>query len=358
MTSMTQSERIVIGGVDTHAATHHCAVIDTLGRHLGDREFPATRRGYRDLIGWLSSHGRVQAVGVEGTGSYGAELSRTLRHQGLDVTEVNRPDRAARRARGKSDPIDAYAAAGAVLSGRATATPKTRDGIVEAIRVLRVARTSAVKARTQALNQARQLIVTGPDVLRARLAGLTKTTLGPACAGLRPGPDRSDPETATKTALRSLGRRIATLTAEITALDTDLTALTKQAAPQLLAINGVGVEVAGQILVTAGDNPERLHTEAAFAHLCGVAPIPASSGQRHRHRLNRGGDRAANCALHIIVLSRMASDARTRAYVTRRTTEGLSTKDIIRCLKRHVAREIYHALTRTPTTTTTYTTAA
>jgi len=253
--------------------------------------------------------------------------------------------------RGKSDPIDAYAAATAVASGRATGTPKQREGIAEAIRALRVPLRSAVKARTQAINQARQLLVTAPEALRASLRDRTWLDLARACAQLRPV-DLSDPRQATKAALRHLGRRILTLCSEIEALNGALKDLTARAAPELIALKGVGPDVAGQLLATTGDNPDRLRSEAAFAHLCGVAPIPASSGRKDRHRLNRGGDRAANRALHTIVLCRMSWDQRTRAYVERRTRQGLSKKDIIRCLKRYVVREVYKTLTMPPTTST------
>ncbi|MPV38960.1 IS110 family RNA-guided transposase, partial [Georgenia subflava] len=340
---MTDQHLEVIAGVDTHGQTHHAAVVDGLGRHLADKEFAATGAGYRQLMTWLGSHGTVAAVGVEGTGAYGAELARVLTRSGLRVVEVDRPDRKTRRLRGKSDPIDAYAAATAVASGRATGTPKTRDGIVEAIRALRVPRRSAIKARTQAINQARQLLVTAPEALRAQLRGLSATELARTCARLRPD-DLADPTGATKAALRRLGRRILALAEEIAELDAELKTLTTQAAPALLARMGVGTDVAGQLLATAGDNPDRLRSEAAFAHLCGVSPIPASSGRRDRHRLNRGGDRAANHALHTIALSRMRWDSRTKAYVQRRTKQGLSKKDIMRCLKRHIARDIYRAL--------------
>jgi transposase len=344
MTIMPDHSTHVIGGVDTHGEAHHAAVIDPLGRHLADREFPATTAGYRNLESWLRSHGTVTAVGIEGTGAYGAELARTLTRSGLKVIEVDRPDRKTRRLRGKSDPIDAYAAAKAVTSGRSTGTPKTRDGIVEAIRALRVPHRSAVKARTQAINQARQLLVTAPESVRAPLRNRSWLDLARASAKLRSA-DLSDPAGATKAALRRLGRRILALTDEIEELNQALADLTTRAAPELLALKGVGPNVAGQLLATTGDNPERLNSEAAFAHLCGVAPIPASTGRKDRHRLNRGGDRAANHALHTIVLCRMRWDPRTRDYVERRTQQGLSKKDIMRCLKRYVAREVYKTLT-------------
>jgi transposase len=342
---MTHNAPEITGGVDTHGLTHHAAVVDSVGRHQADREFPATIGGYRALLDWMRSHGTLTAVGVEGTGAYGAELSRVLTAAGVTVIDVDRPDRKTRRMKGKSDPIDAYAAAIAVLSGRATGIPKSRDGVVEAVRVLRTARRSAVKARTQAINQIRGLLVSAPAILREQTTGLDRATLIRTLAALRPGQDLSNPLTATRATLRRLARRHQAMDAEITDLDAQIGPLVEQAAPALLRLFGVGPETAGQLLSTAGDNPERMRSEAAFAHLAGVAPIPASSGRTHRHRLNRGGDRAANNALHTITLVRMRYDDRTRDYVERRTKQGLSKKEIMRCLKRFVAREIYRALT-------------
>jgi transposase len=344
MTSMTRTEGSVTGGVDTHGQTHHAAAIDHVGRQLGDREFPATPAGYRALTGWLRGHGRLERVGVEGTGAYGAALTRHLHAEGVVVVEVDRPDRKARRAQGKSDPLDAFAAARAALCGAATGTPKQRDGRIEAIRALRVARRGAIKARTQAMNQLRALLLTGPAQLREQLRHLSPTDLIRTCARSRPSADLAEPEQALKMALRRLARRHQHLTEEIRDADTDLRNLVTAAGPRLLALHGVGIDVAGQLLTTAGDNPDRLHSEAAFAHLCGVAPIPASSGRTHRHRLNRGGDRAANNALHTITLCRLRYDPRTHAYVTKRTKDGLSKTEIIRCLKRYIAREIYTLL--------------
>jgi transposase len=343
----------VFVGVDTHADTHHVAVVDQLGRHLGDREFPADPGGYRSLLDWIASFGSVAAVGVEGTGTYGAQLGRVLTAAALAVLEVNRPDRATRRANGKSDPVDAYAAAQAVASGRAAGVPKSRDGIVESIRCLRVARRSAVKAKTQCINQIRGLLITGPMDLREQMKPLGTAALIQGLARLRPGTDLSTPIAATKLTLRSLARRHIALSEEIGELDAVLDELTTKASPGLLAKTGVGTEVAGELLVTAGDNPERLRSEASFAHLAGVAPIPASSGRTNRHRLNRGGDRAANRALHTVAVVRLKYDERTRAYARRRTAEGLSKKDIMRCLKRAIAREIYQELTRPTGFTTT-----
>ncbi|PSK80112.1 transposase [Murinocardiopsis flavida] len=334
----------VVGGIDTHTDLHQAAVIDGIGRHLATKRFETTPEGYRQLLDWLDSHGEVLAVGVEGTGAYGAEIARFLTANEVTVVEVDRPDRKARRDNGKSDPIDAYGAATAVLSGRAGGIPKTRDGIVEAIRALRVVRKSAVKARTQTINQIRTLIVTAPSVVRDKLRGLSSRELVDTLARSRPAGGLDDPASAVKTALRRLARRYQALDEEIKDADEEIGPLVTKAAPKLIALAGVGPETAGQLPASAGDNPDRLRSEAAFAHLCGAAPVPASSGRTNRHRLNRGGDRQANNALHTIVLVRMKYDQRTRDYVARRTAEGMAKKDVIRCLKRFVAREIYRHL--------------
>jgi transposase len=349
MTSMTSASVIVTVGVDTHSDVHHAAVIDAVGRPLADAGFPTTPAGYDRLLAWAQEHGEIQAFGIEGTGAYGAALARHLRAAGQQVIEVDRPDRRTRRQRGKSDPIDAYAAAAAVLSGAAAGIPKTRDGRVEAIRTLRLARRSAIKARTQAINQLKAVVLTGPADLRLTLAGQTTRELLASCRRLRSatGPLGALPDpvlAATKTTLRRLARRIAALTEEIEGLDADLRPLVSATAPALMTVYGVGAEVAAQLLTTAGDNPDRLHSEAAFAQLCGTAPLPASSGRTTRYRLNRGGDRHANYALHIIALVRLSSHPPTQAYAARRRAEGLSKPEIIRCLKRYIAREIHHAL--------------
>ena len=339
--------RRVVGGIDTHSQTHHAAVQLMNGARIADAQFPVTTEGYARLLAWMRSFGRLRAAGVEGTGSYGAGLARYLREQGVEVIEVNRPDRRQRRAKGKSDPLDASAAADAVLSGRASAVPKAGDGIVEAIRALHVTRAGAVKPRTAAINELKGLLVTAPAALREQLAGSGTPALILSCARLRPSGDPASPAHATRTALRSLARRYQALTAEAATLGTQLAALITTGRPGLTAIGGVGTETAAQLLITCGDNPDRLRSEAAFAALCGVSPIPASSGKTNRHRLNRGGDRQANRALYMIILGRMGWCPRTRAYVQRRTTQGHTTKEIIRTLKRYLAREIYKALTST-----------
>lgn len=343
----------VAGGVDTHSDTHTAAVVDAAGRMLGHRQFPTTAAGYRQLLAWLRTFGTLLVVGVEGTGVYGAGLARHLTAEGVAMVDVDRPDRKARRFAGKSDPLDAEAAARAALAGVRTGIPKLRSGEVEALRNLRVARRSAVDQRADCQRQIKALIVTTVEPLRAQLRGLTGTRLIHTCAGLRPDRARiGDPEQAAKTALRSLAGRHVALTEEIDELDKLIEPLVTAINPELMTCNGVGADVAGQLLVTVGENAGRVHSEAAFAMLCGVAPIPASSGKTHRHRLNRGGDRQANAALYRVVLCRLRWDPRTRAYVERRTKEGLSKKDIIRCLKRMIARELYYVL-RPPTHTAT-----
>jgi transposase len=343
--SMAPKKRVVTGGVDTHSRTHHAAALDATGRLLGDAQFPATAAGYAELLGWFRRFGTVVKVGVEGTGAYGAGLARYLTGHGVPVVEVDRPDRKTRRSKGKSDPIDAIAAARSTLSGEASTTPKARTGPVEAIRALRVARRGAVKARTAALNQLHGLIAAAPEAVRADLTDHTGAALLARCSKLSFDQARlADPVEATKAALAAVAGRITALTTEIATADRQLTPVVASVAPRTTALFGAGPEVAGQLLTTAGDNPDRLRSEAALAHLCGAAPIPASSGNTSRHRLNRGGDRAANHALYTIVLCRMRYDPRTRAYAHRRRREGLTKKEIIRCLKRYVVRDVYTAL--------------
>lgn len=351
----------VWGGVDTHGTTHVAAAVDQLGRLLGTGSFAATAAGYRVLHRWLGGFGPLLAVGVEGTGSYGAGLARSLSAAQVVVVEVDRPDRSTRRRAGKDDELDAISAARAVAAGTASGIPKTRTGAVEAIRALRVARAGAIKARTAALNQLKDLRLCAPEPLRARLTDLSLPVLArtvaawrvpapgaPSRAGARPSArpvqTLADPGTATRIAMRAIGRRVAELNTEVAALDTDLYALVTTTAPALMALFGAGVDTAGQLLVTAGDNPDRLHSEAALARLLGIAPIPASSGTTTRHRLHRGGDRAGNCAVHRIVIVRLRHDQRTRDFTAARTAQGKPKPMIIRSLKRYVVREVYHAL--------------
>ena len=341
--TIVEDRRAITGGVDTHADVHVAAALDPIGGLLGVQEFPATAAGYADLLEWLGGFGTVDLVGVEGTGSYGAGLARYMAGAGVRVVEVDRADRQDRHRQGKSDPLDAVSAARAAQSGRASGAPKGRDGAVEAIRALMVAKRSARHERTQAINQARALILTGPDELRARFAGHRTAALAAAIAALRPRPG-DVPGYATRIALRELGRRVQFLDAQLERLDELIIPLVTARAPGLLSLHGVGPDTAALLLVAAGDHPERLRSESSWAHLCGVAPIPASSGKTSRHRLNRGGNREANSALWRIVITRLKSHPATLAYAERRSKEGLSKREIIRCLKRYVAREVYHQL--------------
>jgi transposase len=341
--TIVEDTRAITGGVDTHADMHVAAALDPIGGLLGVEEFPVTPAGYARLLGWLGGFGTVALVGIEGTGSYGAGLARHITAAGVRVVEVDRSDRQDRRRQGKSDPLDAVSAARAAQSGRARGAPKGRDGAVEAIRALMVAKRSARSERTQTINQARSLIVTGPDDLRARFAGHTVAALVSELAALRPRPGDAVGY-ATRIAVRELGRRAEFLDGQLTRLDELIVPLVTSRAPGLLALYGIGPDTAALLLIAAGDHPGRLRSEAAWAHLCAVAPIPASSGKVTRHRLNPGGNREANHALWRIVITRMSSHAPTRAYVERRSEQGLSKKEIIRCLKRYVAREVYRHL--------------
>ena len=327
--------------MDTHADTHVAAALDPVGGLLGVREFPATAAGYARLLGWLGGFGTVCLVGIEGTGSYGAGLARHITAAGVRVVEVDRSDRQDRRRQGKSDPLDAVSAARAAQSGRARGAPKGRDGAVEAIRTLMVARRSAAGERTRTINQARALLLTGPDDLRTRFARHTPAALITGLASLRPRPGSTSPATPPASRCASWGGAPSSWTASSTRLDELIVPLVTARAPGLLALYGVGPRTAALLLIAAGDHPGRLRSEAAWAHLCGAAPIPASSGKVTRHRLNPGGDRQANHALWRIVFTRLGSDPATRAYAERRTAEGKSKAEIIRCLKRYVAREVY-----------------
>lgn len=347
MTTLAPARPLVTGGVDTHRDLHVAAAVDPVGGVLGTASFPTTPAGHRALARWLASFGPVDRVGVEGTGSYGASLARHLAQAGHQVLEVSRPNRQVRRRHGKTDVVDAIAAARAVLSGEASAAPKTHDGPVEALRTLKLVQRSASKARTQDGNQLRALVLTAPDELRSRLRDLPPQKVD---RDLRRVPDRrrrrqpprdhparaararpADPDPASPARPRRHKlRRITTATA-----------------PDLLARPGNGPDTAATLLITAGDNPDRLHHERSFASLCGSSPVPANSGQtQHRDRLNRGGDRNANAALWRIAIVRMATDPDTQHYIASRLADGKTKAEAIRCLKRYIAREVFNALPR------------
>jgi transposase len=340
--TIVETTRPITGGIDTHLDVHVAAAVDANGGVLGVESFATTPAGYRELRAWLETFGTVARVGVEGTGAYGAGLARHLRSRGLVVIEVDRPNRQERRRNGKSDELDAIEAARAALSGRASGIAKSADGDVEAIRALLVARRSGRNVRVKYLNQIRHLGFTAPDELRERLRAVATDQLAATAASLRPTVGSDTVVYATKLAIATLGRRVLALDADGKRLDDALDALVRRRAPSLLEVYGVGVHTAAILLVAAGDNPHRLKNEAAFAHLCGVAPLPASSGKsRQRFRLNPGGNRQANHALWRIVFTRMSGDERTRKYVARRLGEGRTNREIMRSLKRYVARELY-----------------
>jgi transposase len=342
------AEEIVLG-VDTHKDIHVAAVITSLGVLRESMRFPATAAGYQALLAWAGTFGVLRRAGVECTGSYGAALARHLRAAGVEVIEVNQPDKATRRRQGKTDSLDAVSAARAVLSGRASGSAKAGDGPVEMLRMFKLAKSSAIKARTQTINQLKAVLVAADPQLRETLAGLSNLRLIRRCAQL----NIDTPQDATSAAaytLRLLARRILTLTDEIRELEHQITTAITSHTPHLLTRRGIGPDNAAALLIAAGDNPDRLRSEASFAALCGVSPLEASSGKTSRRRLNRGGDRQANSALYRIALSRLRWDARTRDYLTRRITEGKTRREAIRCLKRYIAREIYQIITSPPET--------
>ena len=347
MTTMTPEPGSVTGGVDTHLDVHVAAAVNHLGGVLGTESFPTTAAGYRRLLGWLGSFGPVDAVGVEGTGSYGSALARHLAENEVRVIEVSRPNRQLRRRHGKTDVIDAIAAARAVLSGEATATPKAHNGPVEALRLLKIVQRSATRSRTQAVNQLRAIVATASDELRSRLRSLKTTELVTTCAAFRVRTEDDSLAAVTRLALRELAQRIQLLDEQLVRTKTRLARITTTVAPQLVARKGVGPDTASAILVSAGENPHRLRDERSFAALAGSNPIPASSGKTTRHRLNRGGDRQLNAALWRIAIVRLATDPDTRAYLARRTGEGKTKTEAIRCIKRYIAREVFAALPQT-----------
>jgi transposase len=335
-------------GVDTHAEQHAIALVEAKTRHTRRQlTIPCTRRGYRQALRLA----RRQAPGkrmwaLEGSGCYGAGFARLLAARGEQVLEVERPRREGSRARLKSDALDAEWAARQVLAEAAGARPRL-GAETQALRALLVAREGAVRARTAARNELRALIVGAPPELRERLEGLPPAARLRACAHLRPMGDCE--RAALALALRSLARRIIALRAEADELEAELERRVHALAPALLARRAVGPICAAQLLIS-WSQPGRMHSEAAFARLAGVAPIPASSGKVVRHRLDRGGDRRLNRALHTIVLGLRRVDPETQAYIARRVSEGKSEREAVRCLKRYLARSLFRMLEAMPRT--------
>jgi transposase len=345
---IVDSERRVVGGVDTHRDVNVAAVVDMNGGLLGVESFRTTADGHRCLSGWMGGFGTIERVGVEGTGAYGAGIARHLSRASVTVIEVDRPNRQTRRRHGKSDQLDAIEAARAALSGRCAGLAKSGDSFAEAIRALLIAKRSARSTRIRSIVQLRHLVITAPDELRAKLGGLSATLLVNEAARLRPRAGGDVVVQGIKTAAVILARRVQALDAKLDAIDIQLTPLVTAAAPGMMNIFGVGVDTAAVLIVAAGDNPQRIVSESAWAMICGVAPIPVMTGRiDHRYRLNSGGNRQANNALWRIVITRLGQrEPRTTAYMNRRLAEGKSKPEIIRCLKRFVARETFQALLR------------
>lgn len=332
----------VVGGVDTHKDLHVAAVVDEHDRVLGTRCFATTRQGYRQMLAWMRSFGQLRSIGIEATGTFGAGLLRYMQNAGVEVLEVTTPDKHDRRKRGKNDDLDAQNAAHAAFAGNRTVTPRSRDGMIESLRVLKACRKTAVVVRRIALQMIQNTIVCAPDGLREALRQMTRMQLVRTLAAWRPDlTDYRNVDSAYRISLKSLGRRYLELHDEIADLDAMIGAIVDELTPNLVARNSIGHGGAAQLLLTAGDNPERLHSEASFAALCGVSPVPASSGKTTRYRLNRGGDRAANSALHIIAIGRLRTEPRTKAYMAKRMAEGHSKLEAIQCLKRYIAREVF-----------------
>lgn len=351
MPIMTEQRPAVTAGIDTHRDVNVVATIDsTTGRRLEIAEFGTDPAGLGRLEQWLTAQGAVDAVGIEGTGAYGAGIARHLTAAGLRIIEVDRPDRRVRRQKGKSDPVDAEAAARAVLAETATGTPKTRDGLVEAIRPLVLVHRSAVKDRTRAINQFKSLLVTAPAAFRATMDLLDRTGQLERARGFRTIAGQEPVLDQLRWSLRELARRVHALNEQIAEVTQRLTPLVVQAAPALLGEVGFGVVTVAQLLITFGDNPDRIRNEAAFARICGVAPIPASSGTTTRHRLDRGGDRNANAALHRAALVRLSCDPATQAFMAKVTADERKTeRDGMRKLKRYLARRVHRLITKPPT---------
>lgn len=340
----------VVIGVDTHKHVHVAAVMDTIGGILATLTITTDAGGFKQLLEWASDFGKVLAFGIEGTGSYGATLTSFLRRHGHKVIEAGRPDRRTRRANGKSDTLDAENAARSVLAGFATATPKTADGAVEMIRQLKIAHDSAVADRTASMVTMKAMLVHGSDELRRETSRKTQIMLARHLAALRPRVLES-PDDALRHSLRSLARRWQQLDTEAKELSAMIEQLVTRTAPQLLEQFGIGVDTAAEILIVVGDNPERIRSEAAFAKLAGISPVPTGSGMTSgRHRINHGGHRQLNAAIYRTVIVRMRFHEPTIAYAARRTAEGKSKREIIRCLKRYVIREVYHLVKIDPST--------
>ena len=332
-------------GADARKETRVAAAVDRQGALVDERRFATARQGCRQLESRARSLGDVLRAGAECPGSYGSGLAGHLAKSGLTVLEAASPGRTVRRKRGKDDFIDAEMAAEAALSGVRTVAPKSRDGMVGALRMLQKARSTAVAARRAALQTTRARIASAPEEPRGRLRGMTRMQPIGRLSATRPGPaDLKSPVGAARISPRRLAKRCVGLDDEVSELDETTEAVLADAAPLLVECSCVGPQSAAQPMATVGDDPERLRSEAAFSMLCGVAPMPVSSGMACRHRLNRGGDRQASSAIRIMAIGRLRTDERAKDYVARKMAEGRTKMEAIRCLKRYIAREMYYAI--------------
>jgi hypothetical protein len=337
---MTQKKGNIIVGADTHKKFHVVSVITELGVRLEHKSFSADAKGYREALAWASGFGTILRAGIEGTGGYGAGLSTHFIDKGIAVLDVNKPDKHERRKRGKDDVEDSFQAAAAALAFIRCSIAKENGEELEAARLLEATYGQAIRQRTASINALRADLVTLPDAMRQSLEGMTWEALAKRCAAFRLSKDFT-PENARKRTLRSLARRILALTEEAKELEAEINRYAKALAPKTLTLLGVGCHGAIRLMCTAGQNIERMSGEAAFSMMCGVSPIPASSGDNIHFRLNRGGERRANCAIHTMATTRLRNDERSRAYYDKKISEGKGENDAMRCLKRYCAREVY-----------------
>ena len=348
MTMLAETVNAVIG-IDTHRDSHEVEIADAAGKPIATMRIGNDSAGFTQLLAAIAKvvPGPRVAVRIEGSRSYGIGLARALGAAGLLVIECEQPSRRQRRGKGKSDPIDAHLAVLAALRLDAGRLPVPRaDGDREALRILLVARQEITVARTAQAGRLRALLLAGDDTdRRAARQALTQTALA-ALAGreLRPGASRE--QAVRQAEIRRLAEALDQAGRQLKDNRAQLLAIVDDIAPGLTGRHGVGPVSAAQAIVSFS-HPGRCRSEAAFAALGGTSPVPASSGMTVRHRLNRGGDRALNRAIHAIALVRMRTCPRTRAYVARRTAEGKTPREIRRCLKRYIARELYRQLTRT-----------
>jgi len=341
---MTEIKNNVILGIDTHKHTHTVAVISSTGLEMDSKQFEANSCGFKKAYLWASEFGVILRAGIESTGSYGAGISRYLTENDIKVYDVYAPDRLRRYRSGKDDSIDAYSAAEAALSYTRCTPAKDHDDRTDALRMMETSYSQLVKQHTASINTLKAELVTLPNQARERLEALSTKDLIKTCARVDTSKAFKDLEHGVRFALSAMARTLQALDKEISVLDKEIARLAKELLPHTVALQGVGHHGAVKFLSAIGTGIDRLSGEAAFAMACGVSPVPVSSGNKHHFRLNRGGNRQANSALHFMALTRMRLDERTKAFITKKTSEGKSKKDAMRALKRYLAREVFGAL--------------